>query len=158
MTDATSQLRPPFFIREAGAADMPHVGAWLPEALRGTPTAKLMVAVDAATFASVKNIAVGGVPRGMSLSAKGDRLYVTNSWDDTLSVIDTSTLTVIATWHVGSEPSGVVSDPTAKYLFVANNNGNTVSRVSIGAGGALTPLAPTTVAAANAFHIAFATK
>jgi len=53
VTDATSQLRPPFFIREAVAADMPHVGAWLPEALRGTPTAKLMVAVDAATFAVV---------------------------------------------------------------------------------------------------------
>jgi len=76
--------------------------------------------LDAATFASVKSIAVGGVPRGMSLSAKGDRLYVTNSWDDTLSVIDTTALTVIATWHVGSEPSGVVADPTATYLFVAN--------------------------------------
>ncbi len=76
--------------------------------------------LDAATFALIKNIAVGGVPRGMSLSSKGDRLYVTNSWDDTLSVIDTAGLTVVATWHVGSEPSGVVADQTATHLFVAN--------------------------------------
>jgi YVTN family beta-propeller protein len=76
--------------------------------------------LDAATFATIKSIAVGGVPRGISLSAKGDRLYVTNSWDDTLSVIDTGRLAVIATWHVGAEPSGVVADPDAAHLFVAN--------------------------------------
>ena len=52
----------------------------------------------------------GGVPRGFALSPKGDRLFVTNSWDDTLSVIDTQRLEVVATWHVGAEPSGVVED------------------------------------------------
>ena len=76
--------------------------------------------LDAATFTLIKSIAVGGVPRGMSLSSKGDRLYVTNSWDDTLSIIDTANLTVMATWHVGSEPSGVIADSTATHLFVAN--------------------------------------
>ena len=76
--------------------------------------------LDAATFASIKAIPVGGVPRGMALSVKGDRLYVTNSWDDTLSVIDTGTLAVADTWHVGAEPSGVAADPSATRLFVAN--------------------------------------
>ncbi|MGA2169058.1 MAG: YncE family protein, partial [Terracidiphilus sp.] len=75
--------------------------------------------LDAASFAVIKNIAVGRVPRGFSLSASGDRLFVTNSWDDTLSVIDTGTLAVIATWPVGAEPSSVVEDRAGKRLFVA---------------------------------------
>ncbi len=40
-------------------------------------------------YAVIKNIAVGRVPRGFSLSPDGARLFVTNTWDDTLSVIDT---------------------------------------------------------------------
>jgi len=40
--------------------------------------------------------------------------------DDTLSVIDTSALAVVATWPVGAEPSSVVEDRAGKRLFVAN--------------------------------------
>jgi YVTN family beta-propeller protein len=76
--------------------------------------------LDAASFAVVKNIAVGHVPRGFSLSPDGARLFVTNSWDDTLSVIDTKALAVVATWPVGAEPSSVVEDRSGKRLFVAN--------------------------------------
>jgi YVTN family beta-propeller protein len=76
--------------------------------------------LDAASFAVIKNIAVGRVPRGFSLSPSGDRLFVANSWDDTLSVIDTASLAVIATWPVGAEPSSVVEDRAVKHLFVAN--------------------------------------
>jgi len=76
--------------------------------------------LDAASYAVIKTIAVGRVPRGFSLSPSGDRLFVTNSWDDTLSVIDTGTLAVVATWPVGAEPSSVVEDRGGKRLFVAN--------------------------------------
>ena len=76
---------------------------------------------------TIKAIPVGRVPRGMALSANGDRLFVTNSWDDTLSVIDTSTLAVIATWNVGAEPSGVVEDRAGNQLFVANRISNDVA-------------------------------
>ncbi len=76
--------------------------------------------LDAASYAVIKNIAVGRVPRGISLSPDGERLFVTNSWDDTLSVIDTRALAVVATWPVGAEPSGVVEDRAGKRLFVAN--------------------------------------
>ena len=44
------------------------------------------------------------------LSSDGRQLYVTNSWSDTVSVIDTTTLEVVQTLPTGSEPSGVVSD------------------------------------------------
>ena len=76
--------------------------------------------LDAASYAVIKNIAVGRVPRGFSLSPDGARLFVTNTWDDTLSVIDTRTLAVTATWPVGWEPSSVVEDRQGKHLFVAN--------------------------------------
>ena len=75
----------------------------------------------------VKNIAVGAVPRGFSLSPKGDRLFVANSWDDTISVIDTKTLEVSATWPVGAEPSSVVEDREGKHLFVANRISNDIA-------------------------------
>jgi len=83
--------------------------------------------LDAATYAVVKNIAVGRVPRGFSLSPDGGRLFVTNTWDDTLSVIDTRTLAVTATWPVGAEPSSVVEDRAGKRLFVANRISNDVA-------------------------------
>ena len=78
-------------------------------------------------YAAIKNIAVGHVPRGFSLSPDGARLFVTNSWDDTLSVIDTQTLEVTATWPVGAEPSSVVEDRAGKHLFVANRISNDVA-------------------------------
>jgi YVTN family beta-propeller protein len=83
--------------------------------------------LDAASYAAIKNIAVGRVPRGFSLSPDGKRLFVTNSWDDTLSVIDTGALAVAATWPVGAEPSSVVEDRAGKRLFVANRISNDVA-------------------------------
>ncbi len=70
---------------------------------------------------------MGHVPRGFSLSPDGARLFVTNSWDDTVSVIDTRTLAVMATWPVGAEPSSVVEDRAGKQLFVANRISNDVA-------------------------------
>ncbi len=76
--------------------------------------------LDAASYAVIRRIAVGHVPRGFSLSLDGERLFVTNAWDDTLSVIDTKALAVVATWKVGAEPSSVVEDLKGDRLFVAN--------------------------------------
>jgi YVTN family beta-propeller protein len=44
-----------------------------------------------------------------------------------LSVIDTRTLAVTATWPVGAEPSSVVEDRAGKRLFVANRISNDVA-------------------------------
>jgi YVTN family beta-propeller protein len=83
--------------------------------------------LDAASYAVIKNIAVGRVPRGISLSPDGSKLFVSNSWEDTLSVIDTGKLAVIATWPVGAEPSSVVEDRAGKHLFVANRISNDIA-------------------------------
>jgi YVTN family beta-propeller protein len=83
--------------------------------------------LNAATYAEIKKIRVGRVPRGFSLSKDGSRLFVANSWDDTVSVIDTGSLEVVATWPVGAEPSSVFEDRDAKHLFVANRISNDVA-------------------------------
>jgi len=83
--------------------------------------------LDAMTYAEIKRIAVGRVPRGFSLSHDGNRIYVANSWDDTVSVIDTRSLEVAATWPVAAEPSSVVEDPAGKHLFVASRISNDVA-------------------------------
>jgi YVTN family beta-propeller protein len=83
--------------------------------------------LDAASYAVIKNIAVGRMPRGISLSPDGARLFVTNSWDDTISVIDTKTLAVVATWPVSAEPSSALEDLQGKRLFVANRISNDVA-------------------------------
>ncbi len=83
--------------------------------------------LNAASYASIKNISVGRAPRGFSLSPDGKRLFVTNSWDDTLSVIDTAKLSVAATWPVSAEPSSVVEDRAGRRLYVANRISNDIA-------------------------------
>ena len=86
--------------------------------------------LNAATGRTLKTIAVGREPRGLALSPANHRLFVTNSWDDTISVIDTLKLEVTATWPVAAEPSSVVmvsDDQARRRLFVANRISNDVA-------------------------------
>jgi YVTN family beta-propeller protein len=92
-------------------------GAQLFVLCQGTDEVRVL---NAQTFAPIKNIAVGHLPRGFSFSHDGKRLFVANTWDDTVSVIDVATLSAAATWHVGAEPSSVVEDRAGKHVFVAN--------------------------------------
>ena len=93
--------------------------------------------LNATTYAPMKTIAVGHVPRGFSLSANGSRLFVANSWDDTVSVIDTHLLEVIATWPVRAEPSSVVEDRAGKYVFVADRISDDVAVLNAQTGAEL---------------------
>ena len=74
------------------------------------------------------------------MSSDGTHVWVTNSFDDTVSEIDASTGKVVNTIPVGSRPGGVSSDGT--HVWVANGGGNgnsganTVSEIQISAGAA----------------------
>jgi YVTN family beta-propeller protein len=46
--------------------------------------------------------------------------YITNSIDNTVSVIDTATNIVAATVNVGPNPHGVAVTPDGKKVYVAN--------------------------------------
>jgi len=56
--------------------------------------------------------------------------YVSNSADDTVSVINTSDNAVTATVDVGDTPWGVAVSPNEDYVYVANNLDATVSAIS----------------------------
>src|SRR5215813_2594087 len=53
--------------------------------------------------------------------------YVTNSFDNTVSVLDTATNTVVATVPVGPIPFGVAITPDGAHAYVANQGSDTVS-------------------------------
>ncbi len=59
------------------------------------------------------------------------KIFVANSVDNTVSVIDPATDTVVATIPVGSSPAGVVVNPATARAYVANRLGNTVSVIDI---------------------------
>ena len=54
-------------------------------------------------------------------------MYVANSGSSTVSVIDGTTNTVVATIPVGSAPQGIAFNPDNGFLYVANQGSNTVS-------------------------------
>lgn len=72
----------------------------------------------------VATIPVGTRPIGVA--AGFDHIFVTNGDDDSLSVIDAKTNTLINTVKVGARPAGVATDPQVG-VFVANSGNGTVS-------------------------------
>lgn len=59
------------------------------------------------------------------------KIFVANSADNTVSVIDAATATVLVTIPVGTSPSGVVVNPSTARAYVANRLGDTVSVIDI---------------------------
>jgi YVTN family beta-propeller protein len=75
-------------------------------------------------------IPVGNGPDGVAADPGAGTVYVTNSGDNTVSVIDVATGTVTATIPVGNEPVGVAADPATHTAYVANYADGTVSMIS----------------------------
>ena len=83
-----------------------------------------MIVVDPETRMKVAEIPVGGNPTGVAFSPDGQRAFVTNRLDDTVSVIDTGARKVVATLKTGNEPHGVLADRAGKLLYVLNTSSN----------------------------------
>ena len=73
-------------------------------------------------------ITVGTSPVDVAVTGvSGSRAYVSNYYDNTVSVIDTNTNTVIKTISVGASPYNLAASPDGTRVYVANVNANTVS-------------------------------
>ncbi len=73
-------------------------------------------------------ITVGTSPVDVAVTGvSGSRAYVSNYYDNTVSVIDTNTNTVIKTISVGASPYNLTASPDGTRVYVANVNANTVS-------------------------------
>ena len=71
----------------------------------------LAFSIDVASLA-VTSIPVGSDPRGLALDARGARLFVGNSVDRTLSVVDPVTKTVVRTVPLTHQPAWIAVVPT----------------------------------------------
>jgi len=70
---------------------------------------------------------VGEWPYGVAVSPSGEHIYVSNTSDNTVSVIRTSDKTVIDTVKVGTRPIGIEVTPDGNYVYVAVSRDNSVS-------------------------------
>src|SRR5437868_4237186 len=91
-------------------------------------TTRFACATSPAAGTVAARIATGGHASGLALSGDGARLFVANALQDTVSVIDTASDTVVATIDLspyprapmGSMPNAVALSPDGKTLYVAN--------------------------------------
>jgi YVTN family beta-propeller protein len=82
---------------------------------------------DAERMRVINTIPVGRRPVSLAVDVH-DQVFVTNSGDDTVSVINSRTNTVSATINVGSRPEGVATDPQFG-VYVANSGAGTLSAI-----------------------------
>jgi YVTN family beta-propeller protein len=75
----------------------------------------------------IATIKVGKWPVYLAADQKTNRVFVSNQFDDTVSVIDGDTNTVAATVAVGRYPNGVAVNPRTNTIYVANLNGGSLS-------------------------------
>ncbi len=76
---------------------------------------------------STTTIAVGNGPYGVAALPNGNYVYVTNQFDDNVSVIRASDNREVATISVGDDPQGVAVLPNGNAVYVTNSIDNTVS-------------------------------
>ena len=69
-------------------------------------------------FKVLGHIPVGDDPRGIAVV--GDKVYVANHDDDTISIIDATTLTVTQVISAGLDPCAIAYNPNNGYLYVTN--------------------------------------
>ena len=107
--------------------------------------------VDLVRNMEIKSIEVGLHPCDMVLSPDHNRLYVTCSNSDIISVINTATDEVVENISVhlqenrlfGSSPNGLTISPDGKFLYVANGTDNAVCVIQTGTPGKVTGYIPT---------------
>lgn len=75
----------------------------------------------------VATIPVGNGPWALTVGAWGKNGYVTNSMDDTVSVIDLEEMAVTATVPVGKGPKGISAPRNSDNVYVINQDDETVS-------------------------------
>ena len=76
------------------------------------------------------SVMVGNTPYGIDVTPNGQFLYVADLDSNTVSVINTGTLTRVATIAVGTRPWGVKVTPNGQFVYVANSGSNTVSVIA----------------------------
>jgi YVTN family beta-propeller protein len=75
-------------------------------------------------------ITVGSQPDSLFITPDGSQVFVANLDDNTVSVIDTVTNSVVKTYNVGMAPNSVAITPDGKQVYVANTNDSFVALIN----------------------------
>jgi len=112
--------------------------AVLPNGTRAYMTsagANTVVPIDLSTDMAEPAISVGVNPFGIAVSPSSDRVFVSNFYSNSISVIDavpshtTTFHTVIATIPTGPNPAGIAMHPDGRTLYVVNYGNSTLDFV-----------------------------
>lgn len=90
-----------------------------------------LTALDPASGATRGRIKIGGDPRGALFSSDSARVYVANSFANTVSVIDPRAMNEVAQIAVDLQPYALALDETARRLYVANYGSDNVSVIDL---------------------------
>ncbi len=90
-----------------------------------TNTVSLVHADDNVGFRA--DVPVGTAPAKGAFTTNSNDFYVTNSGDNTVSVVSVSNKNVGDVVQVGMSPYGIAVQPNNEYMYVANTGDNTVS-------------------------------
>lgn len=108
------------------AIDATHSKLYL--AHQNYPTASI-TAVDMVTRQISAELALPADAWGITLSADGSRAYVTLSGIDRLGIVDTASLSLLATVETGATPRNIVVSADGARIFVSNQSGSSLSVV-----------------------------
>ena len=72
-------------------------------------------------------VSTGSRPVGVAVNSDTHRVYVSNEGDDSVTVLDGTTGTQIATVALGQRPGAVAVDRERNLIFVANRDSDTIS-------------------------------
>jgi YVTN family beta-propeller protein len=75
-------------------------------------------------------VPTGGEPTSIAITPDGKYAYVTDSEDESVSVIETGLRRNVATIEVGANPFGIAITPDGKYAYVTARNDNKVAVIS----------------------------
>jgi YVTN family beta-propeller protein len=95
-----------------------------------TPSRNVLTVINGATNTKGPSVSLGTsnrfvLPQAMAIAPDGDRIYVINDLDSTISVVSTATNTVVDTWPsslVGTNPRALTVSPDSQRVYVVGNN------------------------------------
>jgi len=90
---------------------------WRPPGFENRPF-HLFTAIDAENLKVISSVEVGDNPRYFAVTPDGSKAYVSNQWDNSVSVINLITMKIIANISVDPEPNEITFTPDGDKAYV----------------------------------------